>query len=76
MQVDSYHQYLDMCLKNLTLGKNQKRLLQQHRQQEANQPQAAQTLKSRLEIGRFSFSSFLPLSSFIHPCFYTLRCQV
>jgi len=47
-QVDSYHQYLETCLKNLTLGKNQKRILQ-HRA-EGNHLQLANALKSRTTL--------------------------
>lgn len=44
-QVNSYQEYLETCLKNLTLGKNQKRILQ-HRA-EGNHLQLANALKSR-----------------------------
>ena len=47
-QVDSYQEYLETCLKNLTLGKNQKRILQ-HRA-EGNSLQLAQALKSRVTL--------------------------
>ena len=46
--MESYHQYLETCLKNLTLGKNQKRILQ-HRQ-EGNHLQLANALKSRTTL--------------------------
>ena len=48
LQVDSYHQYLETCLKNLTVGKNQKRILQ-HRS-EGNHLQLANALKSRTTL--------------------------
>ena len=47
-QVESYHQYLETCLKNLTMGKNQKRILQ-HRA-EGNRGQLASALKSRTTL--------------------------
>lgn len=47
-QVDSYQEYLETCLKNLTLGKTQKRILQ-HRA-DGNHLQLAQALKSRITL--------------------------
>ena len=47
-QVDSYQEYLETCLKNLTLGKAQKRILQ-HRA-EGNHLQLANALKSRVTL--------------------------
>ncbi len=47
-QVDSYQEYLETCLKNLTLGKTQKKILQ-HRS-EGNSLQLAQALKSRITL--------------------------
>ena len=47
-QVNSYHTYLETCLKNLTLGKNEKRILQ-HRSS-GNHLRLADALKSRTTL--------------------------
>lgn len=47
-QVNSYQEYLETCLKNLTLGKTQKRILQ-HRA-DGNHLQLANALKSRTTL--------------------------